>query len=353
MASYRNSEVQDLPNLLQGWMQEAAAGSPVRGLPRNKARVEEERRLEQEEVALRLAQEGRQELPPGGFRGGRPPDSLPGSGLAALLDSNPLLCTTLSRAVGSRLERRPPGETPRRLAPTPAARSLRFTQSATATGELAATALKMKVTELEKNLTSLHSTMIDEICRPPQDPSQLQHIRALVSQSKEFTSTLLGEAAGLAALSHHSPSLRDLDSKLRTAKGTVTSLEMLLERQKVSVGSHLDALPQAPTTSTTYQDPPSLLNTSSQHRQGQAYLPRAALPSFGGEVQDYWEFREVFRSLMDGVYLEPSVYIMQLKNQLTAKEAKNMLRGVRSIPKAWSILDSHYGDRLAAIATIT
>ena len=56
---------------------------------------------------------------------------------------------------------------------------------------------------------------------------------------------------------------------------------------------------------------------------------------------------------MKGVYLEPSVYIMQLKNQLAAKEAQNMLRGVRSIPKAWSILDSHYGARLAAITTIT
>ena len=56
---------------------------------------------------------------------------------------------------------------------------------------------------------------------------------------------------------------------------------------------------------------------------------------------------------MEGVYLEPSVYIMQLKNQLAPKEAKNMLQGVRSIAEAWGILDSHYGDRLAAITTIT
>ena len=127
------------------------------------------------------------------------------------------------------MERQPLGETPSRLAPTPAACSLRFTQSATTTGELAAAALKKKVTELEKNLTSLYSTTIDEICRLPQDPSQLKKIRALVSQRKESTSTLLGKAAGLAALPHYSPSLRDLDSKLQTARGTVTSLEMLLE----------------------------------------------------------------------------------------------------------------------------
>ena len=162
------------------------------------------------------------------FHNQGPSAPLPGSGLAALLNSNLLLHTTLSRAVGSKQKRQPSGETLRKLAPTPEACSLRFTQSATITVELVAASLKRKVTEIEKNLTSLHSTTIDEICRPPQDPIQLKQIRALVSQCKESTRSLLGEAAGLAALPHHSPSPRDLDSKLQTARGTVTSLEMLL-----------------------------------------------------------------------------------------------------------------------------
>jgi hypothetical protein len=182
---------------------------------------------------------------------------------------------------------------------------------------------------------------------------QLRHIRALVIQLKESTNALLVETARLQTLQHPSPSLRDLVSKLQTVTGTVTSLEMLLERQQLPANSHPSAVHRPPATSTFQQEPTSHICSSPQHRQGQAYLPRISLPSFGGEVQDYWEFREVFRSLVEGVYLEPSVYIMQLKNQLAPKEAKNMLQGVRSIPEAWGILDSHYGDRLAAITTIT
>ena len=62
-----------------------------------------------------------------------------------------------------------------------------------------------------------------------------------------------------------------------------------------------------------------------------------------GEFVDYWEFREVFRTLVDELYPEHMLYIKQLKN-LLPKEGKNVLRGVVIRQEAWVVLDQHYGD---------
>ena len=55
---------------------------------------------------------------------------------------------------------------------------------------------------------------------------------------------------------------------------------------------------------------------------------------------------------MAKTYQNPSLYLLQLNNHIT-KEAKNMLRGVTVVAEAWAVLDSHYGDRNAAVAIIT
>ena len=100
--------------------------------------------------------------------------------------------------------------------------------------------------------------------------------------------------------------------------------------------------------SSVRRDPESS-NVSFQ--QGRAHLQRMALPRFEGALEDYWEFREVFHTLVANTYPEPALYLHQLKAQIT-QEGKNMLRGVVDKEEAWSILDQHYGDQNAAVTSI-
>ena len=151
---------------------------------------------------------------------------------------------------------------------------------------------------------------------------------------KNSINTMLHETTRLQALPRCSPSLKGLFLKLTSAREIVTSLETLLNGQQPSVNGLLETRLQAPDITTFQQEPPSILQTSHLPSQVQAYLPRVALPTFGGEVQEYWEFKEAFQSLVGEVYRAPSVYIMQLKSQLKATEAKNMLIGVRNINEA-------------------
>ena len=59
-----------------------------------------------------------------------------------------------------------------------------------------------------------------------------------------------------------------------------------------------------------------------------------------GRVEDYGEFQEILRSLVDKLYTE------LLKNQLT-EESSNMLRGVIDRKEAWWVLDIYYGNKNA------
>ena len=86
-------------------------------------------------------------------------------------------------------------------------------------------------------------------------------------------------------------------------------------------------------------------------QQGRAHLQRMALPRFEGALEDYWEFREVFHTLVANTYPEPALYLHQLKAQIT-QEGRNMLRGVVDKDEAWRILDQHYGDQNAAVTSI-
>ena len=86
--------------------------------------------------------------------------------------------------------------------------------------------------------------------------------------------------------------------------------------------------------------------------QGRANLKRIELPVFSGAVEDYWEFRQCFHTLVADSYTDHPLYLMQLKNHLRG-EAKDMLRGITTVEEAWSVLDQHFGDHNAAIATIT
>ena len=87
-------------------------------------------------------------------------------------------------------------------------------------------------------------------------------------------------------------------------------------------------------------------------------IKRVELPQFSGEAEDYWQFREVFLTLIDELYIEHAthasqnmLYIMQLKNQLPTV-GNNMVRGAMDRHKAWKVLNLHYGDRNAAVVSI-
>ena len=83
---------------------------------------------------------------------------------------------------------------------------------------------------------------------------------------------------------------------------------------------------------------------------GRANIKRVELLRFSGKVKDYWEFREVFRSLLEELNNEHLLYITQLKNQLTS-EGRSMLRGVVDRDEAWEVLSQHYGNRDATVVT--
>ena len=72
---------------------------------------------------------------------------------------------------------------------------------------------------------------------------------------------------------------------------------------------------------------------SISYGKGRAHLQRMSLPQFSGAVEDYWEFREVFHTLVGNTYPEPALYIHQLKAHIT-QEGKNMLMGVADINEA-------------------
>ena len=76
------------------------------------------------------------------------------------------------------------------------------------------------------------------------------------------------------------------------------------------------------------------------------------LPTFSGKVEEYWEWREVFRALVTDDIMSPPLYIHQLKIHLKG-DAKEMLQGVTRVEDAWEVLDMYFGDTTAAIATIT
>ena len=78
--------------------------------------------------------------------------------------------------------------------------------------------------------------------------------------------------------------------------------------------------------------------------QGRAHLQRMALPQFSGAVEDYWEFREVFHTLVGNTYPEPVLYIHQLKAHIT-QEGKNIMRGVADITEALRSLEGTTGTR--------
>ena len=122
-----------------------------------------------------------------------------------------------------------------------------------------------------------------------------------------------------------------------SSKHTQAASSPLLPSYQVPSGRDQHRPPAGPYTATH--------QSSVSAGLGRAHLKRMELPQFSGSIEDYLEFRETWHLLVAETYQNPSLYLLQLKN--------HMLRGVTVVAEAWAVLDSHYGDRNAAVATVT
>ena len=64
---------------------------------------------------------------------------------------------------------------------------------------------------------------------------------------------------------------------------------------------------------------------------GRAHITPVELLTFSGEVEDFWEFREVFTTVVRDVYLEPALHLMQLRNHLKPGRERDMIKGITGV----------------------
>ena len=258
---------------------------------------------------------------------------------------------------------------------------------------LATEALDHKLALLEAKVQTLHAALLEYGQRPRPGPSVLAQLRQTVRDLKGEATQCRGERDQLA---FRSPVTAAINTTFRDRLNTISdALETLTRMMERGAGlteeassanmptglipptlpplyqsstshpsSRIQAassplLPGYQVTSTNFQQQMFTAGASTPSSQpsvtagmGRAHLKRMDLPQFSGSIEEYLEFRETWHVLVAETYQNPSLYLLQLKNHIP-KEAKNMLRGVTVVAEAWAVLDSHYGDRNAAVATVT
>ena len=83
----------------------------------------------------------------------------------------------------------------------------------------------------------------------------------------------------------------------------------------------------------------------------QSHLERIKLSPFSGSVEDWPEFKRVFRDLVASARYTDSCYLQQLRAQIPAV-ACSLIAGVTSVSEAWELLDERYGDMRIGILTV-
>ena len=220
--------------------------------------------------------------------------------------------------------------------------------------KLAIEALGHKLLLVETKVQTLNAALLEhgEGARP--GPSVLAQLRQTLRDIKGEASQCRGEREQLAfrAAETSAPhtTFRDRLNIISDALDTLTSMmeRGTLQTEELSSPNPSGLIPPTPPAgpyTATHQ-------SSVSAGLGRAHLKRMELPQFSGSIEDYLEFRETWHLLVAETYQNPSLYLLQLKNHIP-KEAKNMLRGVTVVEEAWAVLDSHYGDKNAAVATVT
>ena len=84
------------------------------------------------------------------------------------------------------------------------------------------------------------------------------------------------------------------------------------------------------------------------NRRGISRLERIALPRFSGKLEEYHDFKRIFKGLTVAEDLPECFMLTQLRDRLP-KEAVELLAGVTEVGIAWKHLDRRYGNRDQAI----
>ena len=85
------------------------------------------------------------------------------------------------------------------------------------------------------------------------------------------------------------------------------------------------------------------LSSSSKQSREQVYLEKSKPPKFRGDVVEYPEFKRKWLSIVSKANLPQESELDKLRDSLPA-DAKEQLYGVKTIAKAWEILDKRFGD---------
>ena len=315
-------------------------------------------------------------------RGGQPVRGR--GGLVDLVSENPLLRSALLHPLGSlqtlgAIDAWNQGhqETPRAQLP-PRQTRIRFADSHQEGGELLHATFLSKLSLLHYNIAEGNSVAARHIGQPVQENQVLlsQTIRNLHGKLESLTQE---HQYMVPSSSVPSLALKEEETSLRSAKSSMVFLSLLLLRLNQPTTSTHDPRPTTSTQNPNSGGSPFLLpplqsgappqqhldhthasrspnaathSTNLSCVQGRAHIKPVELPKFNGNVKDFWEFKKIFSTLVEDVYLEPALYIMQLKNHLKP-EAQEMIKGVTEVQRAWSILGQYYGDKSAAIVTTT
>jgi hypothetical protein len=241
---------------------------------------------------------------------------------------------------------------------------------------------KRQMSSLETRLEGLHLATLRTCSHNPPNSAEVIALQTEVAAQGMVLLQLQQQLPGLLESSGRpSPSLLAAPARLGTAQTVLSAALQLLSRQgspeqpqpmptghspllqvNPLLGSNTrpaqNTIPSpiflnnglGPTTSSPHLGPPAS-TSSMQNSRGRAHIQRIPLPQFSGQVEDFWEFREVFQSLASGEYPDPALYLLQLKNCLK-EDGRNMLRGITEVGEAWALLERHYGNRNAAVSTI-
>ena len=83
---------------------------------------------------------------------------------------------------------------------------------------------------------------------------------------------------------------------------------------------------------------------------GFSHIERVKLPSFGGEAQEFHEFRRTFTELTRGANYPPAVMMAQLRARLSGEPLK-LVEGHTEVAGAWKELERRYGSKDLAVVT--
>ena len=205
-----------------------------------------------------------------------------------------------------------------------------------------------ELASVELNLTEVNSAVLMHLSQPGSHSlldlstsaqNISQKLKYLYQKEQRFAET-------------STPLAENISRRLRTANASLCNLQKVLLSNRAGQNQAPAALPAAGSNRVSSPLHPLLLRSHLQPEQTLAHIKRVELPQLSGKVEDFWEWRGVFRALVTDASPPPPLYLHQLRTHLKG-DAKEMIQGITNIEDAWQVLDMQFGDTSAAIVTIT